>query len=205
MVEYHSRGETLALRFLEHIVFVLVALVAGLIVGIALGLWASRDAKAEDAILYTVGIIQTIPSLALFGILLVPLARLGDLPTSFRWGATGCCWRRSPWWRRWPCGGCMRACRNVARQFALVAVIILALIPLSLLAVLIIAFGFEVVLTVLTTVGAGAAAQLHRAWRPSHFPSSVDADGQALRPRAQAAAFSAASVFCPCWWPRWAH
>ena len=78
MVEYHSRGETLAQRFLEHIVFVAVALLAGLIVGIALGLWASRDASSEDVILYAVGIVQTIPSLALFGILLVPLARLGD-------------------------------------------------------------------------------------------------------------------------------
>ena len=150
MVEYHSRGETLALRFLEHIVFVLVALVAGLIVGIALGLWASRDAKAEDAILYTVGIIQTIPSLALFGILLVPLARLGDahfLSLGRDWLllaaialVAALVLRRLH--ARLP---------ERARQFALVAVIILAMIPLSLLAVLIIAFGFEVVLTVLTT------------------------------------------------------
>ncbi len=149
MVEYHSRGETLAFRFLEHIVFVLVALVAGLIVGIALGLWASRDAKAEEAILYTVGIIQTIPSLALFGILLVPLARLGDvqfLTMAGNWFilaalATGAALllRRIH-----------SHLRESLRQFALVAVIVLILIPLSLLAVLIIAFGFEVVLTVLT-------------------------------------------------------
>jgi len=150
MVEYHSRGETLALRFLEHIVFVLVALFAGLIVGIALGLWASRDAKAEGAILYTVGIIQTIPSLALFGILLVPLARLGDahfLSLARDWLllaaivlAAALVLRRLH--ARLP---------ERARRFSLVAVFILALIPLSLLAVLIIAFGFEVALTVLTT------------------------------------------------------
>ena len=149
MVEYHSRGETLALRFLEHIVFVLVALVAGLIVGIALGLWASRDAKAEDAILYSVGIIQTIPSLALFGILLVPLARLGDaqfLSLARDWLllaaialAAAMVLRRLH--ARLP---------TRTRQFSLLVVFILALIPLALLAVLIIAFGFEVVLTVLT-------------------------------------------------------
>ena len=149
MVEYHSRGETLALRFLEHIVFVAVALAAGLIVGIALGLWASRDAKAEDAILYTVGIIQTIPSLALFGILLVPLARLGDaafLSLARDWLllavlalAAALVLRRVH--ARLP---------ERTRQAAIVAVFILALIPMALVAVLIIAFGFEVALTVLT-------------------------------------------------------
>ncbi len=149
MVEYHARGEALALRFLEHIVFVLVALAAGLIVGIALGLWASRDAKAEDAILYAVGIIQTIPSLALFGILLAPLARLGDanfLTLAREWLllaalaiAAALILRRL--YARLPAR---------PRQFAMLAVFILALLPLALAAVLSIAFGFEVVLTVLT-------------------------------------------------------
>ena len=78
MVEFSQRGETLGQRFIEHLVFVLVSLAAGLVIGIALGLWAARDKRMELAILYVVGIIQTIPSLALFGVLLVPLARLGD-------------------------------------------------------------------------------------------------------------------------------
>lgn len=78
MVEFYSRGETLGLRFVEHFAFVLVSLLAGSFVGIGLGLWASRDERVEPVILYAVGIIQTVPSLALFGVLLVPLARLGD-------------------------------------------------------------------------------------------------------------------------------
>lgn len=78
LVEFSQRGETLGQRFVEHFVFVAVSLLAGLVIGIALGLWAARDERAEDFILYTVGIIQTVPSLALFGVLLVPLARLGD-------------------------------------------------------------------------------------------------------------------------------
>lgn len=78
LVEFSQRGETLGQRFIEHFVFVVVSLAAGLIIGIALGLWAARDERMEDFILYTVGIIQTIPSLALFGVLLVPMARLGD-------------------------------------------------------------------------------------------------------------------------------
>jgi len=43
-----------------------------------LGLWAHRDALAAPVVLYAVGIIQTLPSLALFGLLLAPLARLGN-------------------------------------------------------------------------------------------------------------------------------
>ncbi len=78
MVEFSQRGETLGQRFVEHFVFVIVSLIAGLIVGIALGLWASRDSRIEPVILYAVGIIQTVPSLALYGILLVPMARLGN-------------------------------------------------------------------------------------------------------------------------------
>ncbi len=149
MVEYHARGEALALRFLEHIVFVLVALLAGLIVGIALGLWASRDAKSEDAILYTVGIIQTIPSLALFGILLVPLARLGDvhfLTMARNWFILAAVAVVAALFLR----QIHSRLQDRLRQFALIAVFILVLIPLALLAVLIIAFGFEIVLAVLT-------------------------------------------------------
>lgn len=78
LVEFYARGETLGQRLIEHFVFVVVSLIAGLVIGIALGLWASRDSRVEPIILYAVGIIQTIPSLALFGVLLVPLARLGD-------------------------------------------------------------------------------------------------------------------------------
>lgn len=78
VVEFQSRGEQLGQKLLEHTLLVLVSLAIGLVLGIALGLWAARDEHAAPVILYTVGIIQTIPSLALFGLLLAPLARLGD-------------------------------------------------------------------------------------------------------------------------------
>jgi len=78
MVEYQNNGDLLGQRFIEHITFVMVSLVVGAVMGIGFGLWASRDERLSPVILYVVGIIQTIPSLALFGILLVPLARFGD-------------------------------------------------------------------------------------------------------------------------------
>jgi len=78
MVEFHTNGALLQQKFVEHLMFVVVSLVVGFVVGVGLGLWASRDERIANVILYAVGIIQTIPSLALFGVLLVPLARLGD-------------------------------------------------------------------------------------------------------------------------------
>lgn len=79
MVEFAARGELLSQRFIEHIMFVSVALVIGFVLGVGMGLWASRDERISPIILYAVGIIQTVPSLALFGLLLTPLARLGDV------------------------------------------------------------------------------------------------------------------------------
>lgn len=78
MVEFRNRGGQLGDRLIEHIMFVGVSLIIGFVVGVGLGLWAFRDKRISPVILYAVGIIQTIPSLALFGLLLEPLARLGD-------------------------------------------------------------------------------------------------------------------------------
>jgi len=78
MVEFHTNGALLQQKFVEHLMFVIVSLVVGFVIGVGLGLWASRDERMANIILYVVGIIQTVPSLALFGVLLVPLARLGD-------------------------------------------------------------------------------------------------------------------------------
>jgi osmoprotectant transport system permease protein len=61
----------LALTFLG----VLVATLAGL----PLAIWASRVAKVRDSVLGGVGFLQTIPSLALFGVLLPILAKLGKI------------------------------------------------------------------------------------------------------------------------------
>jgi ABC-type proline/glycine betaine transport system permease subunit len=79
--EYYTRGSLLEERFIEHVLLVLIALGAGLFLGIGQGVWAARDERIAPVILYTVSIIQTIPSLALFGLLLVPLSDLGK--TSF--------------------------------------------------------------------------------------------------------------------------
>ncbi|MDZ7799829.1 MAG: ABC transporter permease [Trueperaceae bacterium] len=91
LVEFYANGEALEQKFIEHLMFVIISLLVGFVVGVGLGLWASREARLAPVILYAVGIIQTIPSLALFGVLLVPMARLGDqafLPTLAFFGAS---------------------------------------------------------------------------------------------------------------------
>ncbi len=77
VIEYNINGGNLLTDILRHLTYVLVALVVGLILGVGLGLWASRDDRVAPIILYVVGIIQTLPSLALFGLLLVPLSTMG--------------------------------------------------------------------------------------------------------------------------------
>jgi len=147
MVEFSQRGETLGQRFVEHFVFVIVSLAAGLVIGIALGLWAARDERMEDAILYTVGIIQTIPSLALFGVLLVPLARLGDQTFTDVAGFFAV---------SLAVGIAVAFIVNLVqnrlpeslRAWAIILAFVVLFIPLSLLMILVITFGFEAVLNV---------------------------------------------------------
>lgn len=145
MVEFEQRGDMLGQRFTEHFVYVLVSLVAGLFIGIMLGLWASRDEAAGSVILYVVGIIQTIPSLALFGVLLVPLARLGDqsLPDVLSFflvsliGAGLFFFLVTRFLKHIPAP---------ARPPIMILSVVLLLVPLSLFAVILITFGFRVVL-----------------------------------------------------------
>ncbi len=147
LVEFAQRGETLGQRFIEHLVFVIVSLAAGLIIGTALGLWAARDERMESLILYIVGIIQTIPSLALFGVLLVPLARLGDQPfqsiltffaVSLVIGAAVL------FVVRW----LMPSLPDRVRPWAIIVAFVVMAVPVGLFAVLSITFGFKAVLNV---------------------------------------------------------
>lgn len=59
-----------------HLELVGISLALAILVGLPLGIWSSRPGLASGAILSITGLIQTIPSLALFAIL-VPVAWLG--------------------------------------------------------------------------------------------------------------------------------
>ncbi len=147
MVEFESRGATLGQRFVEHFVFVLVALAAGLVIGIALGLWAARDERMEDIILYAVGIIQTVPSLALFGVLLVPLARLGDRSFTdvFQFFIISLLIAVAAFFIL---GRIQTFLPSAIRPWTIITSFILLTIPVGLLLIMGITFGFEAVMSV---------------------------------------------------------
>jgi len=64
----------------QHLLLVFVSLAAGVAVGIPLGVAAARRPRLGQAILAAVGVIQTIPSLALLAFLIALVGAIGTLP-----------------------------------------------------------------------------------------------------------------------------
>jgi osmoprotectant transport system permease protein len=64
----------------QHLMLVFVSLAAAVIAGIPLGVWAARTPRAAQPILSIVGVIQTIPSLALLAFLIPLLGSIGTWP-----------------------------------------------------------------------------------------------------------------------------
>lgn len=64
----------------QHLVLVFASLAAAVALAIPLGVWAARNAAAGHIILSVVGIIQTIPALALLVFLIPLLGRIGTIP-----------------------------------------------------------------------------------------------------------------------------
>jgi ABC-type proline/glycine betaine transport system permease subunit len=62
----------------QHIVIVAVSVIVAIAIGVPLGIWCTRRARAGRAVLRIVDIIQTIPSLALFGFL-IPIPFIGGI------------------------------------------------------------------------------------------------------------------------------
>ncbi len=64
----------------QHLMLVFVSLAAAVIAGIPLGVWAARTPRAAQPILSIVGVIQTVPSLALLAFLIPLLGTIGTWP-----------------------------------------------------------------------------------------------------------------------------
>ncbi len=73
-------GEDFARLTGQHLLLVFVSLAASCIAGIPLGVWAARSGAARAVIIPVVGVLQTIPSLALLAFLIALLDRIGMLP-----------------------------------------------------------------------------------------------------------------------------
>jgi osmoprotectant transport system permease protein len=64
----------------EHVILVVVSLAAAVLIGVPLGVLAAKVRAAGQAVLAGVGVIQTVPSLALLAFLIAALGRIGTVP-----------------------------------------------------------------------------------------------------------------------------
>jgi osmoprotectant transport system permease protein len=74
--EYATRADSFWREGRQHLLLALGSLGAAIIIGLPLGALCHRIPSAKGAILQILNIIQTVPSIALFGILMVPLGYL---------------------------------------------------------------------------------------------------------------------------------
>lgn len=90
MKEYANRSDALAAAVWRHLQIVGIALACMLAIGLPLGWAAHRFARVGSALFPVLNIVQTIPSIALFGLLMAPLAWLAaSVPAVGRAGIGG--------------------------------------------------------------------------------------------------------------------
>ncbi|MER8973865.1 MULTISPECIES: ABC transporter permease [unclassified Mesorhizobium] len=71
--EYFNRSDSFWAEGSKHVTLALGSLAAAVIIGLPLGILCHRVAKLRAGVLNVLNIIQTIPSIALFGLLIAPL------------------------------------------------------------------------------------------------------------------------------------
>ena len=74
--EFSGREERFLQELRRHVLLFGGSVSVGTVLGILLGAWATRSRRAERPIFFFANITQTIPSLALFGLLIAPLSAL---------------------------------------------------------------------------------------------------------------------------------
>ena len=90
--EYYIKKTQFIDNLRIHAMLTLGSVLTGAIIAVPLGFLAYAKKGFEDKIMLTLSIIETIPSLSLFGILLVPLAGLGKLAFFDAIGVSGIGW-----------------------------------------------------------------------------------------------------------------
>ncbi len=92
MKEFENKKAQFFTSFTEHLFLSMGSVLAGMIIAVPLGYLAYRRKKLESFVMVPLSILETIPSLSLFGVLLVPLAALGRLPFFKALGVSGIGW-----------------------------------------------------------------------------------------------------------------
>lgn len=82
MIEYlQNNQDTVSSAFVQHLQLSVVALVISLAIALPVGIVISRYARLSDAVVSILGIVYTIPSLALLAVLVVIIG-IGAVPTT---------------------------------------------------------------------------------------------------------------------------
>jgi osmoprotectant transport system permease protein len=88
--EYHTRQAAFASAMVRHIVLVAASLGPALLIGFPLGVAAARRRQMQGPLFAALNLLQTVPSIALFGLLIVPLSALATaVPALGRLGIGG--------------------------------------------------------------------------------------------------------------------
>lgn len=88
--EYASHRAVFGTALTRHIALVAGSVLPAILIGVPLGILACRRKRAEGAIFAVLNLLQTIPSIALFGLLIVPLSALAvAAPALARLGVGG--------------------------------------------------------------------------------------------------------------------
>ncbi len=76
--EYFANSARFGQELVTHLTIFAASAAVGTLLGIPLGIWAARSRKANRPIFWLANTTQTIPSLALFGLLIAPLSALSN-------------------------------------------------------------------------------------------------------------------------------
>jgi osmoprotectant transport system permease protein len=88
--EYDNRQDVFDAALQRHLLLVAATLVPSVLVGGPLGVLAARRPALQPALLSVLNLLQTVPSIALFALLMVPLAALATRwPLLAQWGVSG--------------------------------------------------------------------------------------------------------------------
>ena len=88
--EYRNRQDVFDAALARHLQIVVATLLPTLLLALPLGLAAQRGRPVARRLLTALGVVQTVPSIALFALLIAPLAALAAaLPGLATWGLSG--------------------------------------------------------------------------------------------------------------------
>lgn len=88
--EYANREDVFSAALGQHLHIVLASLLPALLIGVPLGLVSSRSRALRPPLFAVLNVIQTVPSIALFALLMAPLALLGaSVPVLAQLGIKG--------------------------------------------------------------------------------------------------------------------